>query len=84
MYGALRWQEVAVLSVQRRDDEKDFELLTIHDEPGRLEARRNNDSIDLTCTLGHFGDSQRERKVLDRVTRRLRELAGVGARPLSW
>lgn len=88
---AVRDQEVAILSEVKTDDVVTFELLTIKDEPGRLEARRGKgeagggeSTITLTCRLGHFGDADRERALMDRTARRLKELAGVGAAPLGW
>lgn len=81
---AVRDQEIAVVSRSSDRNQWTFTLLTIRDEPGRLSATSQEGAIVLRCSLGHFGDGDRERQLLDRTARRLSELAGVGARPLRW
>lgn len=85
LFGALRDQEVAVLSEKSGPTEQSFELLTIRDEPGLVVARQGSEgAITLSCVIGPFGDPDRERMLLARMSQRLKELAGVGARPMSW
>jgi len=81
---AVRNQEVAIVSRSSDGNQWTFTLLTIRDEPGQLVATSLDGAIALRCTLGHFGDADREKQLLDRTARRLSELAGVGARPLRW
>lgn len=81
---AVRNQEVAVVSRSEEAGTWTFRLLTIRDEPGVLTATAQDGAIILTCKLGHYGDADREKQLLERTARRLNELAGVGAYPLRW
>lgn len=81
---AINNQEIAIVSRTAEPNRWTFTLLTIRDEPGLLVATAQDGAIVLTCRLGHFGDADRERQLLERMGRRLSELAGVGAFPLRW
>jgi hypothetical protein len=75
---------------------KTFELVTVTDEPARLVASlRGGDGaamswgagggagpVELSASVGRFGDTQRERKLLRAVRQRLEQLSGVDSAPL--
>lgn len=78
--------ETVILGSTPGDRVHTFDLLTIMDDTGTLTARRDTDAADLipihlTCTLGLFGDPDRERAILRDAAARLRALAGVEYRP---
>lgn len=76
--------------------ERVYELVTIHDEPVVLRARRDRDfpglvpaeappqPLELCARVGRTGDPARERLLLDAVARRLGQLAGVDYAPIRW
>jgi hypothetical protein len=87
VYAAIRDQEVAMLSELRSEGRIEFEFMTAQDEPVTLVAVRTGEgdegvTITLTSRFGHFGDPMRERKFMERVASRLRDLAGVDYRPI--
>jgi hypothetical protein len=66
-----------------------YELITVTDEPGSLEVRRENASgsqqpapLTLRARVGTFGDPPREAALLKSVKRRLEQLAGVEVAPI--
>jgi hypothetical protein len=77
-----------------------WELITIRDEPSEFVARRFTDvsvlpgspdqpppeKLELTATVGRFRSPERERKLLEDVATRLKQLAGVDAapKPKGW
>lgn len=81
--------EMAVLGDEAGEGERAFRLLTIRDESAELRARTAAPEserpvpIELSARVGHFGDPERERVLLEAVARRLRDLAGVDYRPLD-
>ncbi len=83
VYAAVRDQEVAIVSETAGAQTLEFGLLTIRDERGMLVATRGlHDEVVLTCTIGN-GEPDRERMLMQRVSRRLKELHGVGTRPMG-
>lgn len=86
---ALSDNEVAILHEELGDTKQKFELLRVTDDAGWIVAMRESTAdtdrirIRLTAKIGYFGDPPRERKLLDSVARRLRQLAGVEYRPIS-
>ena len=87
LYAAMREQGVTILSEKHEPLEQRFELLTIRDERGLLTATRGSQErdpvlIELRCTIGHVRNPALEKRVLDRVVRRLGDLMGVDARPI--
>lgn len=80
--------EMAILSQTNLPDEQAFELLSVGDEPGFVYARRRPEAgtdlipITLSCSLGFFGDPLAERALVSAMATRLKDLAGVGARPI--
>ncbi|GMV27689.1 MAG: hypothetical protein AMXMBFR58_37200 [Phycisphaerae bacterium] len=83
--------EMAILEVKRPDDRTAiFEFLTITDEPASLEVHRDlfpEDSgsfrLNLRASVGTFGDAAWQERLIDRVSRRLRQLAGVDVAPIT-
>ncbi len=75
-----------------------FQLVTVGDEPARLVAMTRGSAqtpaakswgaaggagaIELSASVGRFGDTDRERKLLRAVRRRLEQLSGVDSSPL--
>lgn len=88
LYAVVGDAELAVISKSEQPDLQVFELLSIGDESGIVYARRNPadgaDEIPITvwCSLGFFGDPAAERSLTTKMTARLKDLAGVGARPI--
>ena len=78
--------ETAIVTQELGEKEQVFELLTILDEPGKLVAQREGEGVDkvpirLTCSVGLFGNPQREASILRSAAGRLEDLAGVDFRP---
>jgi hypothetical protein len=66
-----------------------YELRTVTDEPVWLEVRRAGISsrnepveLELRASVSAFGDAKREKALLESVTRRLNQLAGVRVAPI--
>lgn len=66
-----------------------YELRAANDEPAVLKVRRAGITIEnqpvtleLAASFGRFGNPERERALLDAVTRRLGQLAGVQVAPV--
>ncbi len=85
--------EMAVVQMLRysRDPHvvRRYELRTVTDEPAWLEVRRAGISsrtepvqLELRASVGAFGDANREKALLETVTRRLNQLAGVRVAPI--
>lgn len=64
---------------------RQIDLLSIRDEPIRLEARRGEAvsggvRIELSCLVGRLGDSEFQGRFLDAMAERLGDLRGVDYR----
>ena len=61
-----------------------YELRTITDEPAWLVARREEGGrVGLGARVGHFGDAEREARLIRAVAERLRSLHGVDWAPVG-
>lgn len=86
--------EMAIERVMRPDpDTIVFELLTITNEPARLEMERiggdgkvpgESERMELRASVGLFGSRDWEERLIGRVSRRLTELRGVDVAPIRW
>lgn len=80
--------EMAIVRLTRPSDrEAVFELRTITDEDGRLVATLIEPEgwagrIELRARIGRFGSLEWERRLIDRVSRRLTDLHGVDVAPI--
>ena len=91
---ALDRSQLNVVNTTRSEDglSVTFELLGVHDEPGKLTLTRKAPGlaekgegpipIEITATIGRFGDRDRERQLIADFRRRLGDLAGVDVAPL--
>lgn len=76
--------EVAVVSSRAlSQDAIEYELVTLTGEPGRLRVERRNDNLQAECSIGRFGDPERENRLLEALRSRLRDLYGVEWAP-QW
>lgn len=88
--------EIAVVNATATSDQIQFELVSVEGEPGELVVRRVADSVIadaaqpyraiglvLEAKLGLFRRPEPERQFLQDVERRLAQLRGVDAAPLS-
>lgn len=88
LFAVIGSAEMAVLSKTVRPTEQVYELLSVGDEPGFVYARRQSNEKDdlipitLSCSLGFFGDPAGEKAMVSEMAARLKDLAGVGARPI--
>lgn len=86
--------ETAITSHSETPTEQVMELRTVTADSGRLTARRDTPApafgapdpapipIHLTCTVGLFGDAQRQGAILEWTRRRLEQLKGVDWAPV--
>ncbi|HZW09936.1 MAG TPA: hypothetical protein VFF69_08535 [Phycisphaerales bacterium] len=70
-------------------DRLEYALRTPRDEPGRLTLERlapahepDPVAIAITCSIGRFGDPEREAQLVARIRRRLEQLRGVEIAPI--
>lgn len=77
---------------------KTYQLVTVTDEPAQVVAQIRGGAsmsgatgwgaaggagpIELSASVGRFGDAQRERKLLRAIRQRLEQLSGVDSAPL--
>jgi hypothetical protein len=74
--------EAAILKTDASDDEFRFELVTIRSEPGLLTVRRAGpNAVTAEASVGRFGDPDRERRLVQAFTTRLRQLHAVDYAP---
>jgi hypothetical protein len=86
--------EAAILSSRLEQGRREYELVSIQDEPGILIASLAaapeeaagppgpGVPIELTCRMGRSENRARERVILLQTARRLKDLAGVDVRPI--
>lgn len=76
---------VVVTTTPDGPDRVIFELKTVRNEDGRLIATKASatgpDRLNLEATIGRFGDAVRERRLLDAMAARLKQLHGVEFAP---
>jgi hypothetical protein len=85
--------EVAVLSANPAEvNPRVFQLQSVENQPGRLTVEAGASeaastprpvAMTLRCRIGHFGDPEREARVLEALAERLDDLAGVDYHPLD-
>ena len=88
---SLQDAETAVLDQRATEVEQVFDLLGVEGEPGTLTATRAASEVGnkgpipirIECTIGLFGEPQREALLLEAMARRLARLAGVDYAPLD-
>ncbi len=90
LVGASR-AEMAIVEAKGKpeSDRREYVLTTARDEPALLVVVRERAvesggvvRVRLEATVGRFGDSARERTLMEAVAARLKELAGVDYAPL--
>ncbi|MBM4108340.1 MAG: hypothetical protein FJ255_05935 [Phycisphaerae bacterium] len=59
----------------------EFRLLSAGEEPGLLVVERRGDGLSLEARVGRWGRPETERRLIERVARRLARLRGVEAAP---
>ena len=87
---ALSNTELVKVGVNRADPARRvYTLRTSKDEPAGLTIERLGPLVDgepvtllATCSIGRFGDAEREREFLGLIVRRLEQLRGVEVAPL--
>jgi hypothetical protein len=78
--------ELAIVGTRAGDQEITFQLRTLEGEPGTLRAVRRSlaasGPIHLSANIGLFRELESERRLLQAMAKRLRQLAGVDYAPL--
>lgn len=76
------------------EDEREYDLLTVTDEPARVRAQRtaglspssgsaaSSEQFQVRAHVGRFGDVAVEQSLIDHIKVRLRDLAGVDFAPV--
>lgn len=77
--------QMAVVASQERENVRDFQLVTTHDEPAQVRFERRADQGDFRAwaLVGTFGDRVQEGELLTRIRERLEQLAGRDWAPIE-